>query len=148
MSLTCTGQDSMPTVEVDSSKLDSAGEIVLKIEGIEYWSALRISFEADTATYRVPDGVQLAKTVECLVANLKHADQPSSNNDPFWDDCKRLCFMSLCSAAYEMYDRAEDRNLNTVARLLDMAAPESGGLGEHDTSGLSHETLGNRRGCA
>lgn len=127
MSLTCTGQDSMPTVEVDSSKLDSAGEIVLKIEGIEYWSALRISFEADTATYRVPDGVQLAKTVECLVANLKHADQPSSNNDPFWDDCKRLCFMSLCSAAYEMYDRAEDRNLNTVARLLDMAAPESGG---------------------
>lgn len=127
MTVTYTDHDTAPTVAANTDKLDDEGIVALTVKGLEGWGAIRISFEADTATFRVPDGVQLAKTVECLVANLKHADAPSGNNDPFWDECKRLCFMSLCSAAYEMYEREEDRNLNTVARLLDMAAPEEGG---------------------
>lgn len=108
---------------------DATEQSCLRIEvsNLAHNSIAIISFEADIATFEVPDGVALTKTVECLVANLKHADAPASNQDPFWEECKRLAFLSLAAAAYEWYAN-EDRNLNTVARLLNMALPEEGGM--------------------
>lgn len=108
---------------------DATEQSTLRIEvsNLSHNDIVVISYEADIATFEVPDGVALTKTVECLVANLKHADAPASNQDPFWEECKRLAFLSLAAAAYEWYAN-EDRNLNTVARLLNMALPEEGGM--------------------
>lgn len=112
------------SVSADASK---PSHLRIEIEKLPHNGMAVIRFEADIESYIVPDGVALTKTVECLVANLKHADAPSTNQDPFWEECKRLAFLSLCAAAYEWYAN-DDRNLNTVARLLNMALPEEGGM--------------------
>lgn len=104
------------------------GVLRIEIDAIPHNGMPIIEFEADIESFTVPDGVALTKTVECLVANLKHAEAPASNQDPFWEECKRLAFISLTAAAYEWYANEDDRNLNTVARLLNMALPEEGGM--------------------
>lgn len=115
-------------VDADLSALDSDNVLVLVVRGLEYYGVANLSFEADIYSMRVPDGIQLAKTVECLVANLKHDEGAGGKNDAFWEDCKRLELMALISAAYEWYDDPADRTLNTVMRLLNMALPEEGGF--------------------
>lgn len=74
----------------------------------------------------VADGVDLTKVVDCLVTNLKGTDAKSNGSeDPFWEDTKRLCFMSLVALLFERYG-PESRTLPEVMRLLDMALSDSG----------------------
>ena len=74
----------------------------------------------------VADGVDLTKVVDCLVTNLKGTDAKSNGSeDPFWEDTKRLCFMSLVALLFERYG-PQYRTLPEVMRLLDMALSDSG----------------------
>lgn len=74
----------------------------------------------------VANGVDLTKTVDTLVANLRGTDAASNNSsDPFWEDTKRLCFMSLVAFLFEKYD-VKHRTIPEMMRLLNMALDESG----------------------
>lgn len=74
----------------------------------------------------VADGVDLTKIVDCLVSNLRGTDAKSNGSeDPFWEDTKRLCFMSLTAFLFERY-APQYQTLPEVMRLLDMALSDSG----------------------
>lgn len=79
-----------------------------------------------TSSTRVPDGVALAKTVDCLVANLRGTDSAAAGSeDPFWEDAKRLMFMAVIAFLFERYD-PRYRTLPEAMRLIDMALADSG----------------------
>lgn len=74
----------------------------------------------------VPDGVDLTKTVDCIVTNLKGTDAASNGSeDPFWEDTKRLCFMSLVAYMFERYE-PKYRTLPEMMAMLNMALAPSG----------------------
>lgn len=75
---------------------------------------------ARIAHHRIPDGLDLVKTVECMVVNLKEPDKASSGDNQFWEDTERLMLMSLISYLFERFD-PRHRNLGEVMRLLTMA---------------------------
>ena len=75
---------------------------------------------------KIADGVWLTKTVDCLCANLRNTDaQSGGSSDPFWEDTKRLCFMSLIAFLFERYDE-EEHTLPKMMELLNIALAESG----------------------
>ena len=81
----------------------------------------KIVFEVHVAPTKVADGVWLTKTVDCLCANLRGTDARSnSSEDPFWEDTKRLCFMSLIAFLFERYDERY-HTLPEMMKLLDIA---------------------------
>ena len=84
-----------------------------------------IPYHIKTATQA--DGVGLTKLVDTLVANLGSKTDAESNGsqDPFWEDTKRLCFMSLIAFLFEKYDPGY-RTLPEMMRLLNMALAPSG----------------------
>lgn len=95
-------------------------------------TTLVLTLDVHIAPTRVADGVHLTKTVDCLVANLRGTQaqaRSDGSTDPFWEDCKRLCFMSLIALLFERYD-AKYRTLPEMMRLLDLALPESGKEGD------------------
>lgn len=69
---------------------------------------------------RIPDGISLAKTVDCLVANLKEPDKAQGGDGQFWEDTERLMLMSLISYLFEHYG-PRYRTLGEVLRFLTMA---------------------------
>lgn len=75
----------------------------------------------------LPDGAQLTKMVDTLIANLGSGTDAESNGsiDPFWDDTKKLCFMSLISLLFEKY-KPEERTIPSMMRLLNMALSPDG----------------------
>lgn len=75
---------------------------------------------------RIPDGVDLTKTVNCLAENLNEKKPESQAEDPFWESTKRLAFMADISLLFEKYDR-EYRNIPEMMRLLNMAKVSSDG---------------------
>lgn len=75
----------------------------------------------------VPDGAALQKIVETMVSNLGTQPGENSSQDPFWEDTKKLAFMSFASYLFEAYDE-EYRNIPELMRMLDMALPEGGDL--------------------
>lgn len=79
------------------------------------------------AQQNVPDGASLQKIVETMVSNLGTQPGENSSQDPFWDDTKKLAFMSFASYLFEAYDE-EYRNIPELMRMLDMALPEGGDL--------------------
>ena len=89
-----------------------------------------VTLRCTIAPFRVPDGVALTKTVECLVANLKTDDSSQSSQDPFWEDTKRLCLMSLIAYAMEVYDDPRHWTLPVCMDLLDLATPENNDMSQ------------------
>lgn len=86
----------------------------------------KLVLHVHVAAATVPDGIDLTKTVDCLVANLKGTDaQSNGSEDPFWEDTKRLCFMSIIAFLFEKYG-PECRTLPEMMRLLNMALAKSG----------------------
>lgn len=84
----------------------------------------------ETARRRSAEGVSLARVVNCLVTTLRGTDAKSNHSeDPFWDDCKRLCFMSLISFLFERYEE-KYRTLPEMIRLLNLAGDDDGGYGD------------------
>lgn len=77
--------------------------------------------------FRVADGVQLTKTVDCLVANLKGTSAgENSSEDPFWEDTKRLCFMSLIAMLFERYEDEKYHTIPEMMKLLNMCMADGG----------------------
>lgn len=111
--------------EVSLDRLASERAVDVLARGMEPGSVLWVTVEADIESYRVPDGVQLTKVVECLAANMKTDVAEASHQDPFWEDCKRLALIAFAAAAFEWYG-PEERNLVTCIDLLNMASPEGG----------------------
>lgn len=103
------------------SDLSEAGESV--VEGS--YPMIECLVEGHLATMRVPNGVDLTKTVNTLVNNLGGTEAPANNQDPFWEDAKRLCFMSLISYLFEAYEE-KYRNLPQMIELLDDVMPNNG----------------------
>lgn len=129
LSVECVGapaEEALADATIDFGGLEEGGRVSVRLEGVQPGAVALFRIEADMATYKVPDGVQLAKAVECLVANLKSDTAAESKQDPFWEECKRLALISLTAAAYEWYDPA-DRHLPTCMELLNMALPDEGG---------------------
>lgn len=86
----------------------------------------RLVLHVHVRTEFVPDGIDLTKVVDCLVTNLRGTDAKSNGSeDPFWEDTKRLCFMSLVSMLFERYT-PEYCTLPEAMRLLNMALADSG----------------------
>ena len=81
----------------------------------------------------VPDGVQLASTVECMVINLSGTEgTEGTENEGFWEQTKRLKFMELIAYMFEAYGPAW-RNLSTMIDLLDLCeVSPSGGKSPFD----------------
>lgn len=75
----------------------------------------------------LPDGAQLTKMVETMIANLGSDTDAESNgsSDPFWEDTKKLCFMSLISLLFEKYE-AEQRTIPKMMELLNLALSPDG----------------------
>lgn len=121
----------------EESLVAEASELIrarkLMEEQAEVAAHLVLSVHVKSET--VPDGVDLTKIVDCLVTNLRGTDNKSNGSeDPFWEDTKRLCFMSLVALLFEKY-QPQYRTLPEVMRLLNMALPDSGDL--NDPSPLS-----------
>lgn len=77
--------------------------------------------------FRVADGVGLTKIVDCLVANLGGTSAGENNNeDPFWEDTKRLCFMSLIALLFERYDDPKYHTIPEMMKLLNMCMNDNG----------------------
>lgn len=92
---------------------------------------LEISCEIVPMT--VPDGVQLASAVECMVINLSGTESAKgSENEGFWEQTKRLKFMELIAYMFEAY-APKWRNLSTMIDLLDLCeVSPSGGKSPFD----------------
>ncbi len=113
-SVEATAEDDVVTVSISGLPAFRAGEP----------RPVRLTLRCVIAPFRVPDGVMLTKTVNCLVANLKTDDKAQSTSDPFWEDTKRLCLMSLIAYAMEAYDDPRHWTLPVCMDLLDLATPE------------------------
>ena len=88
----------------------------------------------------MPDGVALTKTIDTLAANLRRTDAASAgSNDPFWEDSKRLCLMSLAAFLFEAYDERE-RTIPSLMKLLDAALPDPGSPAEKSPLEVLMET--------
>ncbi len=68
----------------------------------------------------VADGVALTSMVDCLVANLGASKDQAGSNDAFWDDSKRLFFMSIIAYIIERFG-PQWCNLPTVIDYIDLA---------------------------
>lgn len=68
----------------------------------------------------VADGVGLTSIVDCLVANLGASKDQAGSNDAFWDDSKRLFFMSIIAYIIERFG-PQWCNLPTVIDYIDLA---------------------------
>jgi type IV secretory pathway TraG/TraD family ATPase VirD4 len=96
--------------------------------------------KAPIKAMRVPDGMDLAKTVNCLTANLANTDTPPGGDQQFWEDCKTLAFMSYISFLFERYE-ARYRTLPEVLRLLNMTMCADGeGISDLDVLMEAWET--------
>lgn len=80
------------------------------------------TFETRMRSMRVPDGVSLAKNVNCMCKNLNE-DVQTSGDMKFWEDTKQLAFMSYVAFLFEKYG-PEHRNIPEMMRLLNMAVVE------------------------
>ena len=113
-SVEATAEDDVVTVSISGLPAFRAGEP----------RPVRLTLRCVIAPFRVPDGVMLTKTVNCLVANLKTDDKAQTTSVPFWEDTKRLCLMSLIAYAMEAYDDPRHWTLPVCMDLLDLATPE------------------------
>lgn len=103
-------------------------------------SKFKIRIECRVKAFRVPDGIALTKTIDTLAANLRRTDAASAgSNDPFWEDAKRLCLMSLAAFLFEAYDERE-RTIPSMMKLLDAALPDSGSPAEKSPLEVLMET--------
>ena len=103
-------------------------------------SKLAVKIECRVKGFRVPDGVALTKTIDTLAANLRRTDAASAgSNDPFWEDSKRLCLMSLAAFLFEAYDERE-RTIPSLMKLLDAALPDPGSPAEKSPLEVLMET--------
>lgn len=103
-------------------------------------SKFKIRIECRVKAFRVPDGIALTKTIDTLAANLRRTDAASAgSNDPFWEDAKRLCLMSLAAFLFEAYDERE-RTIPSLMKLLDAALPDSGSPAEKSPLEVLMET--------
>lgn len=78
-----------------------------------------LEIEAHVKPMRVPDGVSLAKNINCMCKNLNEEVQ-ASGDSKFWEDTKQLAFMSYVALLFEKYE-PEYRNIPEMMRLLNMA---------------------------
>lgn len=74
----------------------------------------------------IPDGVDLAKTVNTLVENLGTKNEAGGGEDPFWEDAKRLFFMALISYQFERYIDPAYHTIPVMCDLMDAALPDGG----------------------
>lgn len=78
----------------------------------------------------VPDAVELAKVVNTLVANLGANHDPNGKApDPFWENCKKLHFMSKISYLFERYYPQHGYKYVTIPCMIDLFdedMPDSG----------------------
>ena len=130
-SITCTnGWLEWPTDSAGSPS--QAGTIVWHVENAAPRKANGIPipevliFACHIQPTQVPDGVDLTKTVDCLVANLRGTDAKSNGSeDPFWEDTKRLAFMAMIAFLFERYGERY-HTIPEAMRLLNMALADSG----------------------
>lgn len=123
---TSTCKDSSSIIEVDE-----AGNLVWRVRNLVASSSFgaraseKVVVNFRVKSMRVADGIALAKTVDTIVANLRGTDANSAGSqDPFWEDSKRLCLMSLFAYLFEAYD-APTRTIPSMMKLLDAALPDS-----------------------
>ena len=136
--------DEAVTIEGRYEGVDASAEddvVTIRISGLPPWRPgeprpVRLTLRCVIAPARVPDGVMLTKTVNCLVANLKTDDKAQSSQDPFWEDTKRLCLMSLISYAMEAYDDPRHWTLPVCMDLLDLATPEDNDMSRPSPLGM------------
>lgn len=136
--------DEAVTIEGRYEGVDASAEddvVTIRISGLPPWRPgeprpVRLTLRCVIAPARVPDGVMLTKTVNCLVANLKTDDAAQSAKDPFWEDTKRLALMSLISYAMEAYDDPRHWTLPVCMDLLDLATPEDNDMSRPSPLGM------------
>jgi type IV secretory pathway TraG/TraD family ATPase VirD4 len=67
----------------------------------------------------IADGVDLPKTVDCLVRNIRNADAEPGGDQAFWEDTKRLFFTHIIALLFERFEPCE-RNFRNMMKLIDM----------------------------
>lgn len=84
------------------------------------------SIPVSIARYEIPNGAGLTKLVDTLVANLGGTDAAANKSeDPFWDDTKRLAFMSLAAYLVERYGHSAC-TIPNIMMLLNHVLSDSG----------------------
>ncbi len=86
----------------------------------------RLVISVSVAPMRVADAVDLVKVVDTMAQNLRGASaDDAGSSDPFWEESKRLCLLSLSAYLFERYDDPAYRTIPEMLRLLNMAMPDS-----------------------
>ena len=91
---------------------------------------IRCNLFCKIAPMSIPDGVDLAKTVNTLVENLGSHDEDGAGGDPFWEDAKRLFFMGLIAYQFERYPDPKYHTIPVMCDLMDVALSDGGDVSQ------------------
>ncbi len=114
----------------DARDSEFAWEIDLPAAGEDGPSVSWLEMPIEVKAMCVPDPVALAKVVNALTKNLGAKHDPNGKaEDPFWENCKKLHFMSKISYLFERYYPSSGYRYVTIPCMVDMIdedMPDSG----------------------